>query len=211
MIMHDTRSETEREIEQIHTLQDLVVSESTLVQIKEQTEVDSHLQALVRIVKEGCTQAEVPPALRVYNPFRDELTVQNGVILKGERLIVPAGMRAEMKEKLHHNHSGIQATLRRAREICYWPGMNKDIEKVIAKCNIWAQYRAANQKEPLMSSPVPTRPWESIATDLFELRGKDYLVTVDYYSNFIEVDRLYFKTSTEVIYKLEAHGTVWYS
>ncbi len=83
--------------------------------------------------------------------------------------------------------------------------MNKDIEELLAKCNICAQYRAANQKEPLMSSPVRTRPWESIATDLFELTGKDYLVTVDYYSNFIEVDRLYSKTSTEVIHKLKAH------
>ena len=58
-----------------------------------------------------------------------------------------------------------------------------------------------------MSSPVPTLPRESIATDLFELRGKDYLVTVDYYSNFIEVDRLYSKTSTEVTHKLKAHMT----
>ena len=90
--MHDTRSETEREIEQVDMLQDLAVRESTLVQIKEKTEADSHLQALVRIVKERwpSTLAEVPLALRVYHPFRDELTVQNG---------------------LHHNHSGIQATL----------------------------------------------------------------------------------------------------
>ena len=56
-----------------------------------------------------------------------------------------------------------------------------------------------------MSSPIPARPWESIATDLFELRGKDYLVTVDYYSNFIEVDRLFSNTSIEVIHKLKAH------
>ena len=65
------------------------------------------MQALVRIVKEGwtSTQAEVPPALRVYHPFRDKLTVHNRAILKGERLIVPAGMKAEMKEKLHHNHA----------------------------------------------------------------------------------------------------------
>jgi hypothetical protein len=113
MTMHDTRSETEREIEQVDMLQDLAVRESTLVQIKEKTEADSHLQALAPIVKERwpSTLAEVPLALQVYHPFRDELTVQNGVILKGERLIVPAGMRAEMKEKLHHNHSGIQATL----------------------------------------------------------------------------------------------------
>ena len=39
-------------------------------------------------------------------------------------MIVPEGMRAEMKEKLHHKHCGIQATLRRARDVFYWPGMN---------------------------------------------------------------------------------------
>ena len=191
MNMHDTRSATEREVEQIDMLQNLAVREATLVQIKEHTEADSHLQALVRIVKEGwpSTQAEVSPELRVYHPFRDELTVQNGVIFKGERLIVPEGLRTEMKEKLHYNHGGVQATLRRAREVFYWPGMNKDIEDVIAKCNVCAQYRATNQKEPLMSYPVPTRPWESIATDLFELRNKDYLVTVNYYSNHREPKR----------------------
>ncbi|CAB3998096.1 Retrovirus-related Pol poly from transposon [Paramuricea clavata] len=171
------------------------------------TEADSHLQALVRIVKKGWpgTLAEVSPELRVYHPFRDELTVQNGVIFKGERLIVPEGLRTELKGKLHYNHGGVHATLRRAMEVFYWPGMNKDIEDVIPKCNVCAQYGATNQKEPLMSSPVPTHTWESIATDLFELRNKDYLVTVDYYSNFIEVDRLYSKKSTEVIQKLKAH------
>ena len=110
-------------------LQNLAVRETTLVQIKQQTEADGHLQELARIIKEGwpSKQADVPSPLRVYYPFRDELTVQNGIILKGERLIVPERMRAEMKEKLHHNHGGIQATLRRAREICYWPSMNKDL------------------------------------------------------------------------------------
>ena len=88
MIMHDTRSATEREVEQIDMLQNLAVRETTLVQIKQHTEADSHLQALVRIVKEGwpSTQAEVSPELRVYHPFRDELTVQNGVIFKGFKI-----------------------------------------------------------------------------------------------------------------------------
>ena len=53
MVMHDTRSATEREVEQIDMLQNLAVRETTLAQIKEHTEADSHLQALVRIVKEG--------------------------------------------------------------------------------------------------------------------------------------------------------------
>ena len=44
-----------------------------------------------------------------------------------------------------------------------------------------------------------------IGTDLFEFRGRSYLFTTDYYSNLFEVDRLYNKTSKEVIGKLKAH------
>ena len=51
MIMHDTRSATEREIEQIDMLQTLAVEESTLSQIREQTGAQSDLKALIRIVK----------------------------------------------------------------------------------------------------------------------------------------------------------------
>ncbi len=39
---------------------------------------------------------------------------------------------------------------------------------------------------------------------MFEFRNKNYLVTVDYYSNFFEVDRLYKTTSKHVIQKLRA-------
>ena len=52
---------------------------------------------------------------------------------------------------------------------------------------------------------MPSRPWQVIGTDLFEFRRRSYLVTTDYYSNFFEVDRLYTKTSKEVIGKLKAH------
>ena len=51
----------------------------------------------------------------------------------------------------------------------------------------------------------PTRPSESIATDLLVFYGKDYLVTTDRYFNFFEVDRLYLKLSSEVITKRKAH------
>ena len=52
---------------------------------------------------------------------------------------------------------------------------------------------------------IPTRPWEKIAVDLFQLNGRDYMVTVDYYSSFFEVDSLTTKTAVEVIRKLKAH------
>ena len=49
------------------------------------------------------------------------------------------------------------------------------------------------------------RSWEKIAVDLFELNGRDYMITLDYFSSFFEVDSLTTKTADEVIRKLKAH------
>ena len=145
------------------------------------------------------------PEARAYFSFREELTLQNGVVFKGERLVIPSSMREELKMKLHASHLGIQACLRRAREAFYWPNMNKDIEEFIGKCSVCNSYRQQQQKEPMIAHPIPSRPWEYIASDLLEFEGRDYLITTDYYSNFFEVDRLYSKTSREVVNKLKAH------
>lgn len=56
-----------------------------------------------------------------------------------------------------------------------------------------------------MPHSVTTRPWEKIGVDLFELNGKDFLITVDFYSNFWEVDKLPDTQSKTVITKLKSH------
>ena len=56
-----------------------------------------------------------------------------------------------------------------------------------------------------MCYEIPSRPWQNIAADLFELHALDYLVTTDHYSNFFEVDVLTCKTSNGVIDKLKPH------
>ena len=56
-----------------------------------------------------------------------------------------------------------------------------------------------------MPYEVPSRPWEQIAVDLFELRKKKFMVALDYCSNFWKVDRLTSTTSAAVILKLKNH------
>lgn len=51
----------------------------------------------------------------------------------------------------------------------------------------------------------PPSPWEKIATDIFSPDGKDYQVTIDYYSNFWEVDRLPNTKASTTILKLKSH------
>ena len=57
----------------------------------------------------------------------------------------------------------------------------------------------------MISHSVPSRPWQVLAVDLFELQGQDYLVTTDYYSNSFEVDKGVTRPSKEVIEKLKPH------
>eukprot|EP00057_Strongylocentrotus_purpuratus_P018713 XP_011673187.1 PREDICTED: uncharacterized protein K02A2.6-like [Strongylocentrotus purpuratus] len=58
-------------------------------------------------------------------------------------------------------------------------------------------------REPLMSSSFPSRPWERLGMDLFELKGKSFLIVVDYYSRWIEVKQLQGQSTMAVISSLK--------
>jgi len=65
-----------------------------------------------------------------------------------------------------------------------------------AKC---AEFQASNPQQPLQTHKIPDRPWSRLAADLFTLQSKDYIVLVDYYSDFIEVSPLRETTSAAII------------
>ena len=205
MAVSETRLPTEIEAEQVNMLQYLLVKDETLCQIQNLTQEDAILKTLAGVIKQGWPESKLhlPPEVQDYFPFKEELTLQNGVIFKGDRAVIPFQMRTEIKRKLDSSHLEVQACQRRAREAFYWPGMYKEIEEYVSQCAVWNIYHQGQQREPMISHPVPSRPWQVLAVDLFELRGQDYLFTTDYYSNFFEVDKLVTKTSKEVIEKLK--------
>lgn len=62
-----------------------------------------------------------------------------------------------------------------------------------------------------MPSEFPDRPWQKIATDLFHLEGKNYLLVMDYYSQYPECALLSSLRENEIIKHLKSifarHGT----
>ena len=83
--------------------------------------------------------------------------------------------------------------------------MNEHIKTFVTKCDICRSVDYKQQKETLRPHEVTDRPWAKVGTDLFSFEGRDYLITVDYYSNFWEMDYLPDTLSSTVIRKLKAH------
>ena len=70
---------------------------------------------------------------------------------------------------------------------------------MVSKCNTCNMYRNSQAKEPLKRHELPKRPWQKIAIALFKLNKQEYVVIVDYYSNFFEVSHLPNSKSKTVI------------
>ena len=202
----DVRSPVEQEVESVNALSFVSISPQGLARVQQATEADCEMVLLKAVIQTGWpdTKEQVPLSMQSYFHFRDGLSVQDGLVLKGERLVVPQSMREEIKQKLHQSHLGLQGCLRRGREVVYWPGMNKDIEDFISTCSVCKSYQADQQKEPMISHEIPSRPWEKVGCDLFDFEDKHYLVCVDYYSDYFEVDRIYGKKGKEVISRLKS-------
>ena len=104
----------------------------------------------------------------------------NKLILFGNTLVIPSHLRKEILTKIHQGHQGIQRCRLRLVTSVWWPGASKDIEMLIQNCPQCCKMTTPH-KEPLMSSSLPTHPWETVVADLFELKGTSYVLVVDYF------------------------------
>ena len=187
-------SSPDKEIEaQVHmVISNLPVSNEKLEEFRKETTNDVTLTKLIETVLNGWpeTKSQAAQEIRAYWNFREEISVVNGVLYKGERLIVPAAMRGEMLKRIHESHLGIESCRRRAREVLFWPGMAENIAEMVNSCDVCRTHQKRQTKEPLQPHSVPERPWQKIGVDLFTFGQQEYLLLVDYYYKFIEVEWL---------------------
>ena len=86
-------------------------------------------------------------------------------------MVIPPSWINDTLSKLHVGHFGIVKTKKRARQAVYWPKMSSDIEHLCSRCEICLSNRPANKKEPMFLREIPSRPYQMVASDLFEFKG----------------------------------------
>ena len=111
-----------KSIEEISMVEFLPITSERLVDLRRKTELDEGLQQLKHIIKIGWpeTKEEVPSEIRRYFDFKEELSIQDGILFKGNRVIVPVALRPHMITQVHSSHLGIESCLNKARDDLFW-------------------------------------------------------------------------------------------
>ena len=199
--INHTHSQSEEEIETIGlVIQDQSVTRH-LNEIAKETAKDKVLQSVIHHISGNWSinKRLLPTDVLPFWSCKDQLSFNDDILYRGDRIVVPATLRKSLAEKLHQAHMGVESTLRRARASLWWPGMNSQLKQFISSCEICQSFQRNNPKESLMSHSIPDRPWSKIAADPFEFKGEHYLVLADYYSDWIEFDKMRDQTATETI------------
>jgi transposase InsO family protein len=190
-----------------HHVANIIDSTPLLDNVLQKVRVESARDPTFQLITSFCTGGwpdvnKLPVDAQPYWHSRDSLTYQDGILLCNARIVIPSVMRQATLESLHVGHLGIEKCRAKARMAVWWPKISSDIERFISDCQIcnhWSRDRA----EPLIPSPLPQLPWQKVATDLFELSGRHYLVIVDYFSRFLELEELPSQTADQVIHVMK--------
>ena len=131
--------------------------------------------------------------LQPYWTFREELTVEDGLVLKDTRIVIPNKKCEAVLKLVHEGHLGLNKSKLHAKDTVYWPGLNDQPEKLILNSELCLKYSQSNQgQQPSMSlgQEIPLHIWPKLATDVFHFEGASYLFIVDYTSRFAVVHKL---------------------
>ncbi|XP_045763671.1 uncharacterized protein K02A2.6-like [Maniola jurtina] len=121
---------------------------------------------------------------------RAELYIDHGCILYKYRLIIPQSLQERVLFEIHSGHLGIVKMKSIARNYVYWPSIDKDIESVGQKCEACRNVRDAPPKTTLHPWEFPAGPWKRLHADFAQFHGKYYIVVVDAYSKWLEVEQI---------------------
>ncbi len=171
---------------------------------KDAQEHDSVCQQVRQYCQQGWPiKNSVEPEIAPYWKYKQFLTVCKGLLMYGQRIVVPKVLQKETLQKIHEGHQGIERCRGRVTSSVWWPGVSSQVAQMVQQCPECAK-NSTPPKEPLLTSPLPDFSWQVIGTDLFELEGKQYLLIVDYFSRFPEVIQLKSTTSAAVISQLKS-------
>lgn len=175
----------------------------TAKQIAKVTRTDTELSKLQRFIMEGWPK-EIPEELKAYHKKHAELSVEQGCVLWGTRVITPTKLRAAVLKELHRGHPGIVKMKAIARQYVWWPHIDADIEVMCKGCETCQLEQSMPRHEPLHPWEFPGDVWKRLHIDFAgPFMGHMFMIVVDAFSKWLEVYKMTQITSSATITRLK--------
>ena len=175
-------------VNRVHMVE-LAHSLVTASEVKNATSKDPVLSRVHEFVLSGWPEGfEAEEAFAPFLRKSEELSVEDGCILWGARVVIPEKLSEKVLSELHVGHVGMSRMKLLSRGFVWWPGMDQDVERICGECEDCAFHQNNPNKAGVHPWEVPSKPWERIHVDYAgPYLGKMFLVLVDVFSKWLDV------------------------
>ncbi|XP_029178410.1 uncharacterized protein K02A2.6-like [Nylanderia fulva] len=148
------------------------------------TRKDTELQKLLQALQSGTLAHSADR----FNLEQTEFLLQEGVIFRGHRVVIPKSLHKKILEELHTGHFGINKMKGIARSYCWWKGIDNDIKALVENCQNCNTFKNNPQKVEQHIWELSAAPMHRVHADFAgPFLGRWFFIVVDSYSKWPEV------------------------
>jgi hypothetical protein len=137
--------------------------------LQEHTKANQGYPKMVEVLPDDSSMW--PKSLAGMKKYQSKLTAVDGILLFGDRVVIPKSLSMEVLGTLHSGHQGITSMLARRVTSVWWPLMSEDVAKVREACMECHSNAPSQTKEPPVSPPKPEYLFQQMCRDFFSIKG----------------------------------------
>ena len=139
----------------------------TVPRVREEIKNDTAISKVMGLLRAGVRSCPPDKGLAPFKPIWSELSVGLGILLRGEKVVLPRTLVREALAIAHQGHRGIDKTKCFLRSCIWFPKMDSRVETLIKSCLPCQAVTPESRRDPLRMTPLPPEPWQLIAADIF--------------------------------------------
>ena len=166
-----------------------IVATGLNLRLEEVKSAGKEYQELYQIIQNGFPEGKgnLPEGLHKYWAVKHHLFIVDDIILLGCHTLIPKSLRKKLLQLLHEGHQGINCTQNRARQILYWPGIDRDIEHIVCGCCQCQEELPSLPKEPMMSHAPAERCFQQVSADFASFAGYKLVIITNHFTGWPNV------------------------
>lgn len=136
----------------------------TADQLKDEVQNDRILSRVHQYCLSGKWPTHIEADLKPYFG-KPEISIENGILLWGLRVIIPLKYRAQIMQELHSSHPGVVRMKALSRIHVWSPNIDKRIEQGVKNCAQYAPVARNPPKATIHPWNWPTNPFDRVHID----------------------------------------------